>query len=113
MFGLPITIADEFRIGLAQFRNGAYDGFALFEGGDFESYDRAGVYILRTGRYPRGDDFDQRAIDENTEFTYYSNELSLSPMPPCQARTSFVSVPRTKTSGITKMPNSIPFPFCS
>ena len=77
-FGLPITIADEFKVAMGQFRNGAYDGFTAFEGGDFDSFDRAGDYLLRAGRYPRGSEFDNRDIDEETEFVYYSNELSLS-----------------------------------
>jgi hypothetical protein len=89
LFGLPLTIADEFRMGMAQFRNGAYDGFAAFEGGDFDSYDRAGVYVLRTGRFPRGDEFDRRDIDEETEFVYYANELSLSTGAPIAGQNVF------------------------
>lgn len=78
VFGLPLTIADEFTIGMAQFRNGAYDGFALFEGGDFEAYDRSGYRVLRSRTFPTGDEFNRSAVDEDTEFVYYSNEISLS-----------------------------------
>lgn len=77
-FGLPLTIADEVRVGMALFRNGAYDGFALFEGGDFPSYDRAGEYVLSAGRFPHGDDFDSRNVNDTTDVTFYSNEISLT-----------------------------------
>lgn len=77
IFGLPITIADEFTIGMARFRNGAYDGFSLYDGEDFDAIDRSGIHSVRARRFPSGDDFNRNYNDEE-EFLYYSNEISLS-----------------------------------
>lgn len=89
VFGLPLTIADEVRVGLARFSNGAYDGFSLFDGYEFDEYDRAGVYTFRGQTFPTGDEFRDQDIDEDTEFLYYSNEISLSTGTPLPGQNLF------------------------
>jgi hypothetical protein len=77
VFGLPLTIADEFTVGMARFSNGAYDGFSIYDGSNFDEQDRAGIYTF--GARGAGEaDFRSTTIDEDTEILYYSNEISLS-----------------------------------
>jgi hypothetical protein len=79
IFGLPFVIADEFTTGLARFSNTGYDSFELFDGFDTDSVDRAGIYTLRA---PPPKNFRESDRDRNTqddfEFLYYSNTLSLN-----------------------------------
>jgi hypothetical protein len=78
--GWPVIFADTFRIGVGRFSYGTRDDFYLFEGGDFDEYDRAGRYAFGArGRRQRDDDFndfDERPRDE--EFVYFSNTVSAS-----------------------------------
>lgn len=79
VFGLPITLADEFTVGLARYSNRAYDGFDLFEGGDFDERETSGVHTLRVPR--RGvssGTFRDRPDRNEFEQLYQSNEVSLS-----------------------------------
>jgi hypothetical protein len=89
VFGLPLTIADEFRIGLARFRTGTEDGFALFEGFDVDESDRAGIYYFRPPPTTTGDNFKERQNSEDLEFLYYSNRISLNTGGPFIGQTVF------------------------
>lgn len=78
IFGLPVTIADEFTVGLARYSNSAYDGFDLFDGGGFDENAQAGIYTLRGPRYAQGGEFRDRPDQDDFEQTYYSNKISLA-----------------------------------
>lgn len=78
-FGRQFVIADEFRMGLARFSNDSYDAFELFENADTDSVDNAGIYTLRAPTFRQFNDPDRDRDPQNdVEFIYYSNEISLS-----------------------------------
>ncbi len=81
VFGLPVTITDEFSVGLLRYSNTAYDTFDILDGTEFDGRATTGIYSLRIPRGgARGQDTRSRQNQSASEFgqTYYSNRISLS-----------------------------------
>jgi hypothetical protein len=89
LLGLPFIIADEFRVGLGRYSNGFYDGFSLYDGASFEEADQAGVYTFRSPRNVTGDTFRTSPENNDVEFLYYSNEISLGTGGPLPGQNMF------------------------
>jgi hypothetical protein len=75
--GWPVVIADDFRAGEGAYSYGIDGAPALFEGSDYDEYDRAGRYFF-SPRYRKraGRDVNTRE-PANRNFTYFSNVASI------------------------------------
>ncbi len=88
-FGLPLVITDEFRVGLARYADQTSDNLELFEGFNYDEHDQSGIYNFRAPVNTTGGNKRSRAENNDFEFLFYSNEISLNTSAPIPGQNIF------------------------